>query len=327
MCVFIHFYPFLSHFWYSKWGLQAAHWRRIGWESCTSESRNEGCLDTSWHLGHWVASLWGFHSSVREAQIFFPSLSPSCLEGRNHRIEPHCKKREIWKDRCRKTIFISVKTHPLIFGMPRLCWHGSIIWLPAFMLTSKALFHCRSWWVHFGAPKKSHWWDFWQVCTMASMRSGMWGCMKKSSTVCIEDPGFDLFEIGWSVTMVRHCAPWCTGLKTGDLIIDGFQELWLYLTLTRLCSHGPIRNCLETWQMVAADQLLHMLEAAWRAALPQGAQMLLTATMEHAVSSSDLPRMDELDAPFSGIQSFLGMIVFFFLSGVEWHVRRHVLEV
>ena len=74
---------------------------------------------------------------------------------------------------------------------------------------------------------------------------------------------------------------------------------------------GPSENCLETWQMVAADQLLHMLEAAWRAALPQGAQMLLTATMEHAASSSDLPRMDELDAPFSGIQSFLGIIVFF----------------
>lgn len=152
------------------------------------------------------------------------------------------------KGSCRKTIFISVKTS-FDFWMPRLCWHGSIVWLPAFMPTSKAVNNRDVFSTVavdgsiFWAPKKSHWWDFWQVCTMASMRSGMWGCMKKSSTVCIEDPGFDLFEIGWSVTMVRHCAPWCTGLKTGDLIIDGFQELWLYLKLTRICSHGPIRNC------------------------------------------------------------------------------------
>ena len=96
--------------------------------------------DTSWHLGHGGnLPLWGFHSSVREAQIFFPSLSTKLFGRAEPQNQNHiAKKREIWKDRCRKTIFISVK-RSFDFWMPRLCWHGSIVWLPAFMLTSKAV--------------------------------------------------------------------------------------------------------------------------------------------------------------------------------------------
>ena len=33
-------------------------------------------------------------------------------------------------------------------------------------------------------------------------------------------------------------------------------------------------------------------------------EVLLVATMEHAASCSDLPRMDELEVPLSGIQFF-----------------------
>ena len=165
--------------------------------------------DVKRHIERHLASLWGFHSSVKEAQNFFPSVSTK-LFGRDEvpRGSHHiAKKREIWKDRCRKTIFISVKSHPLIFecqdsvgmalsfGFQPSCW-------PQRPFSTVAVDGSI-----FGAPKKSHWLGF-----LAGVHDGfneVWNVgMHEKIFHCLHwGPRFWSF---WNRVKCYNGAPLCT---------------------------------------------------------------------------------------------------------------------